>query len=815
MKLLTYARDPEGLFVETSAGKLHIEFRTPSSVRIRYTKEAAFHNRPSLMVVERPKQHVPWTLSEQDSHVVVAAGKFSIRIDKATCAFTYRAADGTLLAQEPPRGGKTLEETDVYRTVFDGDPAQTQTRYGADGLRAEAQQTGQVFDRKAYRTKLEFVWQEGEALYGLGSHEEGMMNLRGKHQYLYQQNLKAVVPVLLSSHGYGILVDSYSYLNFRDDAFGSYLWTDTDDEMEFYWIYGPEFDQIVGEIRGLTGDAPMLPKWTYGYIQSKERYVSAEELLAVAGEYRSRKLPLDGIVLDWQSWTGSLWGQKSLDPERFPDPAGLAEALHAMNVKWMVSIWPNMSVGGDNHREMDENGFLLGNGSTYDAFDEEARRLYWKQSREGLFAQGVDAWWCDCTEPFEADWKGAVKPEPEERMRLNTAESKRYLDPEFINAYSLLHAKGIYEGQRGESEDKRVVNLTRSAYGGQHRYATITWSGDTSANWETLRSQIADGLNFCLTGSPYWTLDIGAFFVRNDPSLWFWNGDYAQGSKDLGYRELYVRWFQLGAFLPMFRAHGTDTPREIWQFGSSGEPVYDILAKYLKLRYTLMPYLYSHAGQIARRRYTLLRALVFDYRSDPLVHNIGDQFMFGSAFLVAPVTMPMYYGPDSMELRGIRKSRSVYLPRGEWYDYWNEERIEGGRTLEAAADLATLPLFVRAGSIVPTGSNQQYADDRTDSLVTLNVYPGTDASFILYEDAGDGYAYERGEFAEIELKWSESERQLTIGARVGRYEGVNDSRSFLVRIVGRSGSRTVDYTGDAVVIADQDRLLGTAGEERR
>ena len=292
--------------------------------------------------------------------------------------------------------------------------------------------------------------------------------------------------------------------------------------------------------------------------------------------------------------------------------------LHELHARLMVSIWPIMrarrrKLGG----ECTTQGFLLGNQATYDAFNPAARACYWKQANEGLFSQGVDAWWCDCTEPFEADWKGAVKPEPEEQMRIDTEEAKRYLDPEFINAYSLLHSQGIYEGQRAVTREKRVVNLTRSAYAGQQRYATITWSGDIAATWETLRRQIPAGLNFCATGMPYWTLDIGAFFVKRKPELWFWSGDYDEGVEDLGYRELYVRWFQYGAFLPMFRAHGTDTPREIWRFGHPGEPFYDTLVKYLRLRYRLMPYIYSLAGRVTHQDYTMLRALPFDFRRGP------------------------------------------------------------------------------------------------------------------------------------------------------------------------------------------------------
>ncbi|WP_232730021.1 glycoside hydrolase family 31 protein [Paenibacillus phocaensis] len=815
LKLTQWQAESNGIRLNTTNGIMRIDFCTPGIARIRYTLDPEFTGKQSLMVVERAgRGQVPFTTKDSPGYLEISTEQLTVRVDKSTCAFSYWDAHGRLLAKEPARGGKTLERIDVYRTVFDAFSGEVETDRGADGFRARAEGRNRIIDRSAYHTKLEFEWQADEALYGLGSHEEGMMNLRGRHQYLYQQNMKAVVPVLLSTRGYGILVDSYSLMSFHDDSFGSYIWTDVDDEMDYYVIYGPEFDQIVAGVRELTGEAPMLPKWAYGYIQSKERYISQAELIDTVQEYRQRGLPIDGIVLDWQSWTGELWGQKTLDPQRFPAPSDMMDQLHALNAKLMVSIWPIMKEGGDNHREMSEQGYLLGNQATYDAFSDEARRLYWKQAYTGLFSHGIDAWWCDCTEPFEADWKGAVKPEPEQRMRMNTDEAKLYLDPEYLNAYSLLHSKGIYEGQRSVTDRKRVVNLTRSAYGGQHRYGTITWSGDTSANWETLRKQIADGLNFCATGSPYWTLDIGAFFVRNQENLWFWNGDYNEGVADLGYRELYVRWFQFGAFLPMFRSHGTDTPREIWRFGEPGEPFYDALVKYLKLRYRLLPYIYSLAGAVAHRSYTMLRALAFDYREDRSVHDIDDQFMFGPAFLVAPVTTAMYYGPDSCELHGVGKSRSVYLPGGNcWYDYWTDERYEGGQTLEAKADLETLPLFVRAGSIVPLGPDVQFAEEQPDAILRLKVYPGQDGAFTLYEDEGDAYDYETGAYSLIELSWSETNRTLTIGERTGSYAGMPGHRSFAVEIAGKSGSRIVSYPGARVVVKEEEIELHGRNDE--
>ncbi len=780
MTTLSYAVRSDGLYLQYGAGRMALTPFTAHTIRIRYTTQPAFGDKPSLMVVAPPAEDVHFTVQEAADTLLLATSAVTVAIDKRTAAFTYLDSQGNLLTREPARGGKTLMPIDVPVSVFD-DATVAEAGLNADGLRIEAGNVRTRIDRQAYHTKLEFEWAPGEALYGLGSHEEGMLNLRGQHQYLYQQNMKAVVPVLVSTRGYGILLDSYSLMTFHDDAFGSYLWTDVDDEMDFYFVHGPEFDDIVRELRGLTGKAPMLPRWAFGYVQSKERYTSQAELVEVVAEYRRRGLPLDCIVLDWMSWTGDLWGQKSLDPERFPDPDQMMADLHALHARLMVSIWPIMRPGGADWQEMSSHGALLGNQATYDAFSPAARALYWKHANEGLFAHGIDAWWCDCTEPFEADWKGAFKPEPEVRVHINVEEAKRYLDPEFINAYSLLHSKGIYEGQRSVTADKRVLNLTRSAYMGQQRYGTVTWSGDSAATWETLHKQIADGLSFCATGSPYWTVDVGAFFVKRRADLWFWCGDYDEGVDDLGYRELFVRWFQYATFLPMLRAHGTDTPRELWRFGDEGDPMYAALVKFLRLRYRLLPYIYALAGWTTHEDYTMLRLLAFDFRADANTYDIRDQFMFGPALLVCPVTRPIYYTAKSSPVEGAVKTRSVYLPAGDdWYNFWTDERLVGGQTVQAAADLEIIPLFVRAGSIIPQRAPAQYADETPDAVVELHLYPGRDGRFQLYEDAGDGYDYEHGAFSTIEIEWQDAPRRLTIGERSGCYPGMPEARSFLV-----------------------------------
>ena len=551
----------EALVLTSETARLRIGFVTESVARVTMTGKRPFQQRTSLSVVAN-SWYRNYGAEEDDVEIRVATASVAVTVNRKTGAIRYFDGAGRLLVREPDRGGKWLTPVEVYRNRFSNNQAAT-TADGIDGVRVSAAESERVLDRHAFQAKLEFVFAGDEALFGLGSHEEGYGNLRGKSRELYQHNLKAVVPYFVSTRGYGILVDCYSLMTFHDDALGSYLWADVVDELDYYFIQGERFDDLTRGYHALTGRVPMPPKWFFGYAQSKERYVNAKELVDTAGEHRRRGVPLDLIVLDWKSWPDAGgWGQKSLDPVRFPAPKELTAELHAMGARLMVSIWPSMTGDGADRREMLENDLMLGNQSTYDAFQDEARRRYWEQANRGLFSNGIDAWWCDCTEPFESDWHGEVKPEPHERLPLNTGEAKRYLDPGYIGAFSLLHSRGICEGQRGVSQDKRVVNLTRSSFAGQHRYGTTTWSGDICATWETLRRSIPEGLNFCAAGEPYWTVDIGGFFIGNDPAHWFWRGDYNAGCRgltdasarepdpgdtgctDLGYWELYTRWLE-------------------------------------------------------------------------------------------------------------------------------------------------------------------------------------------------------------------------------------------------------------------------------
>ncbi|MDF7807734.1 glycoside hydrolase family 31 protein [Pontiellaceae bacterium B12219] len=812
--------ETSGVFA-ANGKRLKITFMNSETVRVSYIEADAFVEGESA-IVTAPASHSGFTVAEENDSVVLSTSDLKVSVSKKSGAIGFMDAAGNVLQQEPARGGKSLIKKDVFRNVYDHS-AEVSTGQNIDGARAEGEAVDRIFDRHAFEAKLEFTFADDEALFGLGSHEEGYGNLRGKSQQLYQQNMKMVVPCLVSSKGYGLMWDCSSTMVFHDDAYGSYWWAECVDQIDYYFIGGGNASAIAKNYYALTGTPPLLPRWAFGYVQSKERYVNAEEMLGIAREYRRRNIPLDVLVLDWKSWPdGNGWGQKSFDPARFPDPVKFIDELHAMGVKLMVSIWPIMSGDCPNQIELREQGLMLGNQSTYNAFDSNARKIYWNQANEGLFSKGVDAWWCDCTEPFEADWEGTVKPEPHLRLIKNTDQAKRYLDEGQTNAYSLFHSQGIYDGQRAANDKKRVVNLTRSSYAGQHRYGTISWNGDICATWEVLKRSIPEGVNFCATGEPYWTLDIGAFFVGSDPeNRWFWKGDYDAGCRglgpmegtepiandngctDLGYWELYTRWLQYGCFLPMFRSHGTDAAREIWRFGDEGNRFYDTIAKFIRLRYQMLPYIYSVAAGVADAGLALLRPVALVYPTDSNTFDLTDQYFFGPGLMVCPVIQPMYYEQNSQPLERVPEMRPVYLPQGSgWYDFWTGEIHEGGQHIEAAAPLETIPLFVPAGTILPMGPVEQYAGELPEAPLKIHVYTGADASFVWYEDAGDTYAYENGECARVTLKWNEAEQKLNISDREESFEGMVSTRTLKVAFHTVEGLKEteIEYSGKKYVV---------------
>lgn len=588
------------------------------------------------------------------------------------------------------------------------------------------------------------------------------------------------------------------------------LESDVADEIDYYVVVGRSLDDVIGGYRELTGPAPLMPRWAMGYWQSRERYRSSAELTDTVRTFRKLGFPLDVIVQDWFYWKEDAWGSHEFDAERFPDPNGLVDALHRAHARLMISVWPKFYVQTEHYRELAAKGFLyernvavkqkdwVGPGyvsTFYDPYSPEARQLFWSQVADHLLPLGIDAWWLDATEPDVtsnlSDHERVLRMHP-----TALGSGARY-----ENTYSLMHARTFYEGQRAAKPDRRVFILTRSAYAGQQRYAAASWSGDIASRWYDFSMQIPAGLNVALSGLPYWTTDIGGFAVER-------RYERAHGDDLEAWRELFTRWFQFGAFSPLFRAHGQFPYREPFNVAPPGHPAYEVMLAFARLRYRLLPYLYSLAGDVTHRHGTMMRALVMDFPDDPAVRDLGDQYMFGPAFLVAPVTTPMFFpSPEAGPASGVT-TRSVYLPAGsDWFDFWTGERVPGGRRVDAAAPLDRMPIFVRAGSIVPLGPALQHTAGTTDAAIELRIYPGRDGAFTLYEDDGESYAYERGVFADVPIAWDEAARTLTLGARRGSF-GLARPQQFRAVIVGPDkgtgggdaphADRTIRYRGTPV-----------------
>lgn len=773
-------RIEDALQIKTLRGMLRIEPKRKDIVRIRYTRREEFLNTRGIGIDIDPV-YKEWDYEEQDDKIIVRTGALYLHISKSDAAICYYDQENALLLAERAKDPRELESFDSMK-IKDGAKVEIEEIATADGIKKRIRKAEKEFDKQLYHTRLHLDFQKDEAIYGLGQSEEGMLNLRGTTQYVHQANRKIAVPFIVSTKGYGILWSTGSPMIFQDTQFGSYVYTEADLEMDYYLIQGQNFDAIISGYRYLTGKAVMLPRWAFGYVQSQERYVDQKEILGTVDEYRRRGIGLDCIVLDWRSWYDGMWGQKTFDLTRFPDLQGMTDELHDKGVAFMVSIWPNMDEKTDNYREFMENHLLIPTNNIYDAFRKEARELYWKQANEGIFSYGTDAWWCDSSEPFTPEWARKERPEPSALFQDYVQAASNYLPAEVTNAFGLVHAQGIYEGQRSSGSEKRVMNLTRSGYTGQQRYGTVLWSGDIDASWKTYRDQIAVGLNFCVSGLPYWTLDIGAFFVKRGMP-WFWTGDYEEGMDDLGYQELYTRWFQYGAFLPIFRAHGTDIRREMWAVDGPDHCFYNALVEANRLRYRLMPYIYSAAGAVWKEDATIMRMLAFDYAKDPVAREIKDQYLFGKNMMISPVTEPMYFEVNSQPI--IRdKVRNVYLPEGnDWYDFYTGARYEGGQTIQVECPIDRIPIHVKAGSIIPTSKSMDHnADASVKGAVELLVYPGKDAEFALYEDAGNGYGYEKGEYALTIMKWNEKEQKLQIEKPVSPIGWMPKSHEYTVTV---------------------------------
>jgi alpha-D-xyloside xylohydrolase len=707
--------DTVGLTILLERGALRFQVCTDSMIRVLYSPQHEFPRVAEYVVVKSAWPKTPFDVNEAADNITLTTAKLKVVVGKKDSSLIFYNAAGRKLAQENDR---TLTPVEV-----NGEKTYPLERFTN-------------------------MWETQEAFYGLGQHQGGVFNWRGESVDIVQDNTNISIPLLLSSNGYGIFWNNPSRSRFNNRfVHAFYISSEVAEQMDYYFIYGPEFDRIISAYRELTGAAPLFGKWAYGYWQCKNRYDSQAEILDVAKRYRREHIPVDNIVQDWFWWNTMgepVWNKN------YPDPKAMVAELHKENLHLMVSLWPFFRPGSAVYDDMAAKGFFIDKTKVtgfhpagmalYDAFNPEARKYYWKLMDDALFKIGVDAWWLDTTEPETEGSEESVLLHNKVRVDGTAKSGARY-----ANLFPLMTTAAVYQGQRAASDQKRVFILSRSAFAGAQRNAAAVWSGDLNPNWETLRRQIPAGLNYSLSGLPYWTTDIGGF-VAADP-------------QSPAYRELYARWFEFGAFCPIFRAHGTRTTNqnEIWSYGPQTQA---ILARYDRLRYRLLPYIYSVAWKTTSENYTQMRALAMDFRDDPRVLNIGDQYLFGPSLLVNPVTEPG------------ATTRHLYLPKGNWYNFWTGESVEGGRAIDTPAPLEEMPIFVRAGAILPMGPTIEYTQQPSNDPLEIRVYPGADGDFTFYEDDGDTYDYEKGVFATIPIHWNESTHRLIVGPRKGSYPGM-------------------------------------------
>jgi alpha-D-xyloside xylohydrolase len=706
------------------SGVLRLQVCSDSIVHVLYSPTSTPPSHPDPVVIRTNWPATKFAIETNDDEVTLTTAQLKIVVTRKDSAITYRDLTGKQLVQEATR---KLTPVKVN---------------GEDTYRAES---------------FVNIYGSHEGLYGLGQHQGGVWNYRGESVDISQDNSNIAVPFLVSSNGYGIFWNNDSRSRFNN-RFANYLYISSEvaDVIDYYFFYGPDLDKVIAAYRELTGQAPMFGKWAYGFWQCKNRYKSQEEILGIAHKYRELHIPADSIVQDWFWWNrkGEFVFNKN-----YPDPKRMVDELHRENFHFMISIWPFFEPGSVNYDFMDKKGWFIdkfkfakppyhSDGmAVYDATNAEARKFYWDQVDKGLFSIGVDAWWMDTTEPETEGQEENIQL----GHKLAIGSGDRYL-----NAYPLLDTAAVYEGQRTASDKKRVYILSRSAFAGSQRNAVTAWSGDINSDWLSYRRQIPAGLNFALSGIPYWTTDIGGF-VFGDPD-------------NPAYRELFVRWFQYGTFNPILRVHGTrkTDQNELWSYGPEAQK---ILVSFDRLRYRLLPYTYSLAWKTTNDSYTPMRPLIMDFRSDVRAENTGDEFMYGPAILVNPVTEP------------AATSRSVYLPDAQWYDFWNGARSDGAREITAEAPLDELPLYIRAGSVVPLGPDVEWSTEKPADPIELRVYRGADGEFTLYEDENDNYNYEKGVHATISFRWDEAKQTLVIGDRQGEYPGMLASRTFRVVFV--------------------------------
>lgn len=757
----SYQKTDKGIKTEICDIDVELQFYAPEMVRIIKKPNGVNPTGSSFSVIKTP-ENTKFVVEERNGQVWLESDSLTVSLDLQTGKITYFDR----------RGNRLLEEKD-YGIQF------TPVEYGTDNT---------------YLVRQAFRLDQGEAIYGLGQHQKGKMNQRNQMIHLRQVNTDIAIPYIQSIKGYSLFWDNYSPTTFTDNPMETAFDSQWGECADYYFMYGGNADNVMKCMRELTGQVQMNALWTYGFWQSRERYQSQEELLEVVKKYRKLQVPLDGIVQDWQYWGVDpvTWNAVEFGNPLFPDPKKMIDEVHRLNAHIAISIWPSFGKDTRIHRELEEQGLLLDfktypeQAEVYDVFHPKARGIYWEYINRNMFSIGMDGWWLDATEPEFSD----------KDDKLN---QKTYVGPyrKLFNAFPIASVGSVYDHQRAVSSDKRVFILTRSAFAGQQRYGANSWSGDIQGTWEVLRKQISAGLNFSVCGIPYWNTDIGGFIT--------WNS-YRDGVKDPAYRELYVRWTQFGAFTPMMRSHGTNTPREIYQFGEKGSWEFDALEKYINLRYMMLPYLYSTAWKVSKNGDTFMRPLFMDFPQDVQVHDMDNQYMFGRSLLVAPVTEPMYVDQDkNVNLNDI-KTKQVYLPAGSnWVDFWTGQTWSGGQTVRKATPIDVMPIYVKAGSILPVGPKVQYATEQKWDKLEIRVYPGKDGEFVLYEDENDNYNYEKGLYSTIIFKWDDQKRVLSIKDRVGAFPGMLEKRVFSIVLVEKGhgtgdrftvkANKTVTYNG--------------------
>ena len=901
-----------GTEIHTPELNVRVQFYDENIVRVTKWSPRGTSEKVSLSVIKDSIPEFRIKIEETNNAILLTSPKLSVSVSTVDGNIVYKTTDGKTILREK---GKALFTPVVY------------------------------YSDSGYTVQQHFQLTPDEGIYGLGEYQSGIVNYRGKKVVLVQTNTEDANPFLVSTQNYGILWDNYSKTVFEDKDTGASFWSDMGNNIDYYFVYGKDMDGAISGYRELTGKAPMYGKWAYGYWQSKEHYATQAEVLAVAKKYRELKMPIDNIIQDWDYWNGKEnWGGMFFDKTLYPEPKEMCDRLHAMNFHIIISIWPALGPNTPVYADMERRGFLYNpvgwaGFKYYDAFNPAANQLYCQYLTSGLYSKGLDGWWIDSSEP---DVVNANTAESNEYELKKMGRNFRGSWARYLNAYPLAMTTDIYKSWRKQTSDRRAFILTRSMYAGQQRNAATTWSGDIGASWKIYREQISAGINHCMSGIPYWTFDIGGFVLGS------YGGLFMEGGKDPAYQELYARMFQFGAFSPIFRSHGSETPREIWEMGEFAEPI----LKADNLRYRLMPYIYSLAWMVTSKDYTMMRGLPMDFPADKKTYSIDDQFMFGPSMMVCPVTNYMYHRPpeasvlmgpeyfktndgkpglhakyfrddrrtllsketidpnidlvwytgrpdyatDSMyaiqwtgklvpketgkhqfhlvgydakriilngdTLRVVynsveqytkpvelvagkeysftletennstgaakmrlfwktpslfakeqtkeetEKAREVYLPaQQQWWDFWTGSTYEGGKTIKADAPIDKIPLFVKAGSIIPMGPFLQYASEKPANPIELRIYPGADARFTLYEDENDNYNYEKGIYATVDFTWNDAGKRFTIGERKGDFPGMLKERIINVVVVDHNH-------GTGLYITDRcDKIVNYNGKE--